>query len=484
MGYLDRMMLEGPASPNQSTFHQAVALICFTRRRLMILIVWLMPLWVMFHWSITVLADGKVFVEQHYDPVVLMPDQRALIHFEQGVERLVIETRYKGAGTNFAWVIPLPAIPKIEAVKAELFTSLQTSLQPRLIHEVNGYWLAFIIAGFWIYLIKRSIQDEVSWLRDIPGCVAVAVLTGFYGHSAGLGLFVMGFMLLVRLVHAPNNVTIISIIFVIIWTVVGWLRYSHSDRLFTMMNSLADQWEPEVMIHERQRVGIYETATVSSSEPEALRRWLLGNGYAVPREAVPIFASYVRDGWCFVAAKIARNLNQAEADTIHPLGFTFPTTNAVYPLRLTGIRNPSCHIDLFLFGHQRATARHFTTVSCHETDHAMPTGEKRSNRRIELVPSFDEAVQSWIGNAPVVTQLSGHLSARDMSEDAVIHWQEFRYRRAVVFSRLAASTIGANLLSGIVVLGWLFTWMVEGGWGVTRAKQRRWYLVHLPIACP
>ena len=38
---------------------------------------------------------------------VQIPDQRALIHFDNGLETLVIDTSFKGDGTNFAWIVPV-----------------------------------------------------------------------------------------------------------------------------------------------------------------------------------------------------------------------------------------------------------------------------------------------------------------------------------------------------------------------------------------
>ena len=53
-------------------------------------------------------ADGIVIPQVFY-PKVEIPNQQALIHFSNGVERLVIETSFLGEGTNFAWVLPLSA---------------------------------------------------------------------------------------------------------------------------------------------------------------------------------------------------------------------------------------------------------------------------------------------------------------------------------------------------------------------------------------
>lgn len=69
-------------------------------------------------------ADGKVFSPTAVPTEVRIPDQRALLSWSNGVERLVIETRFVGAGTNFAWVVPLPSRPVVEPASRGLFPTL------------------------------------------------------------------------------------------------------------------------------------------------------------------------------------------------------------------------------------------------------------------------------------------------------------------------------------------------------------------------
>lgn len=59
-------------------------------------------------------ADGKVLraVDVAEDPWI--PDQRALPHWMDGRETLVIETSARGGGNDLAWVVPLPAPPEVE----------------------------------------------------------------------------------------------------------------------------------------------------------------------------------------------------------------------------------------------------------------------------------------------------------------------------------------------------------------------------------
>src|SRR3974390_876675 len=96
---------------------------------------------------LTALADGKVFTTAVAAPVTT-PDQRAMLQFSNGVERLVIETSFVGQGTNFAWVVPLPSAPKGEAVSTNFFGYLNSSFQPNLITEADPWWLLFLMAGY------------------------------------------------------------------------------------------------------------------------------------------------------------------------------------------------------------------------------------------------------------------------------------------------------------------------------------------------
>ena len=60
------------------------------------------------------LADGKVIPQRAF-AIPQIPDQQALLHYANGTETLVIETTFVGEGTNFAWVVPLPAAARLAA---------------------------------------------------------------------------------------------------------------------------------------------------------------------------------------------------------------------------------------------------------------------------------------------------------------------------------------------------------------------------------
>src|SRR5690349_13464671 len=100
---------------------------------------------------IAALADGGIIPTIAYPAKVTIPDQRALICLSNGTERLVIETRFTGEGTNFAWVVPLPNPPVIEEATTGLFPTLEYLFRPEIVHEVPRYYLGILVAMGLIY---------------------------------------------------------------------------------------------------------------------------------------------------------------------------------------------------------------------------------------------------------------------------------------------------------------------------------------------
>ena len=62
------------------------------------------------------------------------------------MEQLVIETSFLGEGTNFAWVVPLPNPPIVEAATTGLFPTLQYLFRPQIVHKVTRYYLGIFVA--------------------------------------------------------------------------------------------------------------------------------------------------------------------------------------------------------------------------------------------------------------------------------------------------------------------------------------------------
>jgi len=343
------------------------------------------------------LADGMVIPTIAYPAKITIPDQRALICYSNGTERLVIETRFTGAGTNFAWVVPLPSQPVIEEATTGLFPTMQYLFRPEIIHNVPRYWLGILVTIALIYLFRL--------LKNA---------------STGFTIFIVFILLYLAAILLPA------------------LAPAKRKGMETMgMDSSSVSSIPAVSILDRKLVGLFETTTIASHDVKALQTWLSQNGFTVPTNAEPVIAGYVKDGWVFVATKVRRDRPDNETSTPHPLSFTFKTDKPVYPMRLTGLNSISLMVDLYVFSNARATAPHFEVVSCTRPDIAHPL------------------LRRWTTGLPIATKLTATLSPADMRKDVWINWTPFSEKKNRLFSQDGAWTIALNWGTGLFAAGLL-----------------------------
>ena len=385
------------------------------------------------------LADGKVFPPTAYPVEVRIPDQRAILAWSNGVERLIIETRFTGAGTNFAWVVPLPSAPKVEAATRGLFPTLTHLLRPRAIHSPpkNFQLVLFWCSVLWLLVTVRrtgSIRGA-DWFAGGLARFAAAI-----GDMVFLGVVVfsmcMCFVYGVRIKRLSFGETVSLIL------IHGFVAGMGLPALAT---AKAKGGSDSVEILDRQLAGVFETTTLTARDPGALRDWLNTNGYVLPKDVEPVIADYLRDGWLFVASKVRREASPTETGSLHPLSFTFAAKEPVYPLRLTGVGNGNLEVDLFVFGPERAKAAGFKV-----RDSVRPQIMETTTESLQLggrnsgLPLAHAGLQEAAGNAAFVTRLQGTLTPEQMRQDAVIQWDGFNEVRDVRYSRLGATLTVLN----------------------------------------
>jgi hypothetical protein len=376
-----------------------------------------------FAWS--VLGDGRMISRAAVVPTI--PDQRAMIQFSNGVERLIIDTSFVGPGTNFAWVVPLPATPKVKEVSTNFFASLNLAYQPELIDAAEFIWVWFLMGGYVVAAgVWASRRKEGSRL------------------SAWFGAL---FVLFVALV-----------------------LYSMSLSASSKITGAVPAGSVEV--RDRRVVGIYDVATLAGTNGEALFEWLNGNGYITPASALPVISSYAAQGWVFVAATIHRDASAGEESRPHPLCFTFATAKPVYPLRLTGIENTTCSIDLFVFGPDMAEVPGFNVEYCGTPRPTTGPLNRWSDWNPELFGPCRPG-DYGIGNpevcglafpALVTTKLVAKLTAKDMQSDAWVDWVQAAPTYPVLITRRVAVDRALDwfvvlLFPGFIVLQVLFPWL-------------------------
>jgi len=74
------------------------------------------------------LADGGLFTQLYRD--IYEPNQLAMIIFDDMVEKIIFQIDYEGNAEDFAWVIPVPAYPKLFSVQDDIFYELHELTKP------------------------------------------------------------------------------------------------------------------------------------------------------------------------------------------------------------------------------------------------------------------------------------------------------------------------------------------------------------------
>ena len=342
-------------------------------------------------------ADGMVIPTIAYPAKVTIPDQRALICFSNGMERLVIETRFTGAGTNFAWVVPLPSQPVIEEATTGLFPTLQYLFRPEIVHDVPRYWLGILVTIALIYLFRQ--------LKNA---------------STGFKIFIVFFLMFLASILLPGLSAVKS----------------------KGMGSTSS--EQNISILDRKLVGIFETTTIASRDAKALQTWLSENGYSVPANAEPVIAGYVKDGWVFVATKVRRDKPNNETSTPHPLSFTFKTGKPVYPMRLTGLDNGPLSVELYVFGSSRAKAAHFKVESCTRPNIVHPllrqwtAGLPVATILSAMLLPADMAKDVWLDQTPFIFEQRNRLFSRQGALTTALNWGAELFAAGLIVACLLA----------------------------------------------
>ena len=336
-------------------------------------------------------ANGGVFVKGEAKIVPTIPDQRALIHFNDGTEILVIDINFSGQGKEFAWVVPTPSIPDVEKVTSNLFVTLQSYFQPKLFQGVVRIPGIILLCLALVYLKCHVKFTELAKI----GCL-------------GLIILILGLIAIPQFGGAPGS----------------------------------GKPSPAIKIHESKTVGFFETVTISSQDTKALIGWLNTNGFSVPSDLAPVVEKYVSEGWVFVAVKVRRDTDADSLTRPHPLTFTFKTEKPVYPLKLTGINSKKSKVELYVYGPSRAEIPGFNVEYCKDAGH---TKEIPGNR----------ALWDRLSKATTSTKLTADLGPKDMLNDAYVSWVPYQYEGKTAFSYNAAKMLSWSIMFILMLAGFL-----------------------------
>ncbi|CAN5528614.1 hypothetical protein BH09MYX1_BH09MYX1_42080 [soil metagenome] len=155
-------------------------------------------------------------------------------------------------------------------------------------------------------------------------------------------------------------------------------------------------------------VGPYETVTLRSTNPGALRGWLTGHGYAIPTSVAPTIDAYVAEGFDFIALRLLPNCN---ARSMKPVRIVTPGADPTLPLRMVvaGI-GAFVGLTLYVVGEGRYHPQNFPDAV---VDYGRLTWNRNTGRSNYQELSL-EAMQEG-GDRAWITEYAQHPGVEDTS---------------------------------------------------------------------
>jgi hypothetical protein len=277
--------------------------------------------------SVPALADGKFYWPETVPPEV--PYQRALLLVDGEQETLVLQSKYRVAGSAaadfFGWVVPLPSVPELASMDADAAERL-----------------------FW-YLARLS-DPKVTRVSDIL-VLGIMIVPALYSILALLICFLSFFVPRMRFVRRHRRRLVISALVALAPSACVYLRTFY-------LGETAGPRGIGVQVIKAEQVGIYDVQVVKADEATELIQWLNQNQFQFDDTDTQVFDEYLRRGWCFVVARIdpssaADDQIVASEGLVAPLIMRFQTEAPVYPLALTATSGHNTQVLLYVLSEKK-----------------------------------------------------------------------------------------------------------------------------------
>jgi hypothetical protein len=89
-----------------------------------------------------------------------------------------------------------------------------------------------------------------------------------------------------------------------------------------------------VQVLKQENVGPYATVQLKSTDPNALTKWLVDNGFQIKEDEKPIIEQYVKEGFDFLALKLRPN---KDVKSMRPVRVTTQGASLSLPLRMAAV---------------------------------------------------------------------------------------------------------------------------------------------------
>ncbi|MFI8965010.1 DUF2330 domain-containing protein [Streptomyces sp. NPDC053493] len=115
---------------------------------------------------------------------------------------------------------------------------------------------------------------------------------------------------------------------------------------------------PGVGVVGRERLGPFDVARLTATDPAALGDWLHRNGFELSDRLTEGLRPYVERKWEYVAVRLApEKAGEALYGTLDPLRITFRNDTPVYPMRLSRLATSPQSLGLYVLAGHRMEPR-------------------------------------------------------------------------------------------------------------------------------
>nr|WSW69457.1 DUF2330 domain-containing protein [Streptomyces sp. NBC_00995] len=108
----------------------------------------------------------------------------------------------------------------------------------------------------------------------------------------------------------------------------------------------------------RERLGPFDVARLTATDPAALEGWLRENGFELPDRLAAALRPYVEQKWEYVAVRLApQESGSPLSGTLDPLRLRFASDRLVYPMRLSRLATTPQSLGLYVLAAHRMEPR-------------------------------------------------------------------------------------------------------------------------------
>ncbi|MFD7233039.1 DUF2330 domain-containing protein [Streptomyces sp. NPDC059881] len=213
---------------------------------------------------------------------------------------------------------------------------------------------------------------------------------------------------------------------------------------------------PPVGVVGRERLGDFDVARLTATDPDALGRWLDDNGFELPDRLAPELAPYVEQKWEYVAVRLAPDRTDAVlAGTLDPLRIRFASDRLVYPMRLSRLAREPQSLGLYVVAPHRMEPRDRIGGNAPEVTYAgrIAPSEGAVGRLTGGAPAF---LTSFEQRFPEPSRIDGDHELRAADADTpyrrVMYENELLTVAGVPVWLLAVGTVLAAALTAVLLL--------------------------------